>query len=45
MMTASKNKTQMKDFTNQAKEILKEKSYASRNSYLSQPPMDPRTTT
>lgn len=45
MLNASKNKIPMKDFTNQAKEILKEKNYASRNSYLSQPPMDPRMST
>ncbi len=44
MVAASKNQTSMKDFTVQAKAILKDKGYINRNSYLSQPPADPKVT-
>lgn len=44
MVAANKNQTSMKDFTVQAKGILKDKGYINRNSYLSQPPADPKVT-
>lgn len=44
MEVASKNKLSMKDFTLQSQQMFKEKGFASRNSYLSQPPVDPRVT-
>lgn len=45
MLSANENKTSWKDFTLKVQDILKEKSFTSRNSYLHQATMEPGVTT